>query len=273
MSSCSKFHSKYAAEYSLFENKNTNVFVGRRKRDRSLVAIKFFRVSCYKDYLRGNIPNEAFNQKKAGKIKVQNGRGSVLKMLDWYVYKKHIVFVTEYNSNFTKTLFDSTRDQPEGRFTEEECRVIFKLLLELVLKMNESGTFHLDLKPQNVLYDMKRRETKLIDFGHADSCGKGENPLVDTNAGTEGLQTPQQVENADCYGRDCDLWGVGQILYFCANSDYAFDDDTDVLSKKLEFHEGVSGELRDLLKRMLCRDVRGRIGAEEIFNHPWMNEE
>ena len=46
--------------------------------------------------------------------------------------------------------------------------------------------------------------------------------------------------------------------------DIAFD------STNEKLHSHLSGEMKDLLKRMLIKKPSDRITIEEIFEHPWM---
>ena len=101
---------------------------------------------------------------------VENGKGSVLKALDWYVYDNYFVLVTEYDEDF-QCLYDFNCD-------EDECKIIFKLICKLVIKIDETGIFHLDIKPDNFLYNKIRKEIKLLDFGHSIFKDTEDNPRI-----------------------------------------------------------------------------------------------
>ena len=273
-SSSETFNSKYTTGNVIFESENTIVFAGEDKLSQLPVAIKLIKVEDYQyiRYLKGNIPEEFLVQKIADKVNVQNGKGTVLEVMDWYVYDDQIIIVTEYDEDF-EDLYDCTTDNDNEHFSEKEGKVIFKLLFELVRELNGLGIFHLDLKPSNVLYNVINQEMKLIDFDLAISVNPGEFPLVSEDYGTEGLRTPQQVNKEECYGNDVDLWGVGQTLFFCLQGTYAFQDDNEVTSKELKFNIEVSENCRDLLTRMLAKNVEDRMSPEEILDHPWLRED
>ena len=166
-----------------------------------------------KSYLEEDgIPSEVAYQKLAEDVQVEGGRGTVLKVLDWYVYDDCFVAITEYDSCFV-TLYDYTNSLGDQCVSEEESREIYLLLSKLVLEMNQKGVYHLDLKPSNVLYDPVSKRVKLIDFGHSTSCDAGENPLIEHEYGTYGMITPQQAKNEECSGRVIDEWGVAQVCY------------------------------------------------------------
>ena len=39
--------------------------------------------------------------------------------------------------------------------------------------------------------------------------------------GTRICMTPQQINGEKSYGRDIDLWGVAQVVYYCLQGNYA----------------------------------------------------
>ena len=269
-SSYKTFHSKYIVECDIFEDNRTTVFIGNNKISKLKVAIKRFKVKDYKKYLKEKMPAEVFHQNKAVEIKVKNVKARVLKVLDWYVYDQYIVFVTEYDENF-KDLFEYTMEYPDTQFSENECKIIFKLLFDLVLELNNNGIFHLDLKPGNVLYNQKTKEIRLIDFGHATSSNPGENPTIGY-CGTKPFRTPQCAKKEICYGKDADLWGVAQTIFCCLQSEYAFPEEVNDMNKGLKFKVEVSQNCKDLFTRMLAYNVGERMTPQEIDIHPWLKE-
>ena len=82
--------------------------------------------------------------------------------------------------------------------------------------------------------------------------------------------TPQQVAEEDYYGRDVDLWGIAQAIYFCLQASYAFRNYTE--DKQLKFKVKVSEECENLITRMLAHDVKYRLTRDEILDHPWLNK-
>ena len=113
----------------------------------------------------------------------------------------------------------------------------------------------------------------MLDFGHSIFDDTDGNPQITHDCGTEGLYTPQQAEDSDYYGRDADMmWGVAQTLYFCLQGGYAFDDDSEILHKKLQFNDEVSEECKDFIRKMLAYNVEDRLIQTEIFDHPWLNK-
>ena len=271
ISSTSKtFHSKYTVSKCIFESIRCNVFLGINKLPSSAVVIKRMGFTTnYRNYMKGNVPKEVFIQKKAEQVSVENGKGTVLKVLGWYVYTNYIIIITEFDIDFYD-LRHCTQKQPNERFSEENCKTIFKLLLQLILKLNQKGIFHLDLKPQNVLYNEKCQSIKLIDFGHAISVKPGENPKIRTSCGTKRLQTPEYVKKESCCGAELDMWGIAQTVFFCLQGSLAFKNNDEVIKKELEFKVDITQNCKDLLTRMLAKKAEDRITPQEILSHPWV---
>ena len=270
-SSSGAFHSKYIVERDIFESRQTVVFKGKTKSSQTNVAIKRFKVTNYKDYLMENVPEEAFHQKIAEQVNIRNGKASVLKMLDWFIYDEYFVFVTEYDRDFID-LFDCTFYSRKRLFSENESKIIFKLLFELVGELHKIGIFHLDIKPENFLYNYKKHQIKLIDFGHARRGDPGKNLKIGGTSGTNGIRSPLQARKEEFYGKDADLWGIGQTLFFCLQGDYAFQDDSEVINVELKFKVEVGENCKDLITRMLAKNVEDRITPQEILSHPWLTE-
>ena len=270
-SSCGKFHYKYKVKSIMYENKSRTLFGGKNKIDGRKVVIKreqFKDSDLLKRILKKNMPREVYVQKKAEALFVQKSPYKVLEVLDWYVYDNYVVIVTKYDKGF-KDLYRCTRNQDDKHFSEEDCKSVFKMLLRTVSLLNKNGIFHLDLKPANVLYETNKKALKLIDFGISCINKTNSNPLMKNN-GTRICMTPQQIKGENSYGRDVDLWGIAQTIYFCLQGSYASQNYSK--DKKLKYEVKVSKECENLLTKMLAHDVEDRLTPDEILDHPWLNE-
>ncbi|KAK8692357.1 hypothetical protein V6N13_075822 [Hibiscus sabdariffa] len=82
------------------------------------------------------------------------------------------------------------------------------------------------------------------------------------------------------YSEKVDIWSAGVLLHVLLVGFLPFQGDSlkavfeAIKTVKLDFHSGiwesVSKPARDLLARMLTRDVSSRITADEVLRHPWI---
>lgn len=102
---------------------------------------------------------------------------------------------------------------------------------------------------------------------------------MNTVAGTPYFIAPE-VLNAK-YGKECDYWSVGVLLYLLVTGTYPFDsvskNRTEVFNKikagQFSIPEAISAKLssecKDLIKRMIVVDKSKRISGDDALKHPW----
>ncbi|KAE8637261.1 hypothetical protein CSA_017677 [Cucumis sativus] len=114
------------------------------------------------------------------------------------------------------------------------------------------ASFIRDVKPDNVLFD-SRNNLKLIDFGSAEWCD--EDGFMYGVVGTPYYVAPEVLRGSE-YGRKVDVWSAGVILY--------------TMLAGFPVLRSVSSAAKDLMKKMICRDVSRRFSAEQALRHPWI---
>jgi serine/threonine protein kinase len=82
------------------------------------------------------------------------------------------------------------------------------------------------------------------------------------------------------YGKECDLWSAGVILFCLLGGYHPFESDHEpVLFKKIQsgsfafddpLWDDISPDAKDLFKQLLTKDPRIRITAAKALKHPWM---
>ena len=99
------------------------------------------------------------------------------------------------------------------RLTESEVTSVFYAIVKGVAAAHELSIMHLDLKPSNVLLDIRhgRVRARVADFGLARTLD--ETALSsDVFMGTPGYAAPEQFVAPDTVDARADLWALGSVL-------------------------------------------------------------
>lgn len=209
------------------------------------------------------------------KTEVQNlqkvDHPNIVKYYDTYEDMRHVYLVMEYCPG--GELID--RIIKKGRFTEKEAAGILSKLIKAVIHCHQMNICHRDIKPENIMYGQDD-EVKLIDFGLSqDTKGKVMREL----AGTPFYMAPEVINGK--YGRKCDYWSLGILLYQLISGMYPFYSETqhDLFNQintcELVFPEKyfkkISPQCIELIKGLICKDAATRLG-DECIDHPWFTK-
>ena len=153
-------------------------------------------------------------------------------------------------------------------------------MLSAISHLHEQGIVHRDLKPENFLMADKTSssEVKMIDFGLSKRYASQEK--LTTVVGTPYYVAAEVLKGS--YGKECDVWSLGVILYvfLCGYPPFEGESNTaifkNILCQKLKFDpkewSTISEEAKDLITKMLDRNVATRISAPEALVHPWFSK-
>ncbi|KAI3448243.1 hypothetical protein Pfo_004908 [Paulownia fortunei] len=147
----------------------------------------------------------------------------------------------------------------EGQYSEQKAASIIKELMLAVRYCHEMGVVHRDIKPENILLTTSG-QMKLADFGLAVR-------ILDGFGGN--------------YSEKVDIWSAGVLLHALLVGVLPFQGDSletvfeAIKKEKLDFMggvwESVSQPARDLLSKMLTRNISTRFTANEVLRHPWIS--
>ena len=186
-------------------------------------------------------------------------------------------------------LFDAIVAQPEAHFNERVAACVAKDLLRGIEYCHGQNVAHRDLKPENIILatdlppcDDFFTEMKLIDFGL--SRLYEDNTVMKSRVGTPYYIAPEVLMRK--YGKECDLWSAGVIIYILLSGYPPFRGESDkeiydeIKNGPLEFvdddgehiWEYVSDSGKDFIRALVERDLSKRLTAEQALAHPWIVE-
>ncbi|XP_040994577.1 calcium-dependent protein kinase 8-like [Juglans microcarpa x Juglans regia] len=173
-------------------------------------------------------------------------------------------------------LFD--RIVARGHYTERAAAGVMRTIVEVVQMCHKQGVMHRDLKPENFLFANKKEASplKTIDFGLSVFFRPGErfNEIV----GSPYYMAPEVLKRN--YGPEIDVWSAGVILYILLCGVPPFWAETEqgvaqaIIRSVIDFKRDpwpkVSDNAKDLVKKMLDPDPKRRLTAQEVLDHPWI---
>ncbi|CAK9165090.1 unnamed protein product [Ilex paraguariensis] len=173
-------------------------------------------------------------------------------------------------------LFD--RIIARGHYTERAAAFVTRTIVEVIQICHNHGVMHRDLKPENFLFENKKETAplKAIDFGLSVFFKPGErfNEIV----GSPYYMAPEVLKRN--YGPEVDVWSAGVILYILLCGVPPFWAETEqgvaqaiirsVVDLKRDPWPMVSDNAKDLVRKMLNPDPKQRLTAQEVLDHPWL---
>ncbi|VAH28805.1 unnamed protein product [Triticum turgidum subsp. durum] len=173
-------------------------------------------------------------------------------------------------------LFD--RIVARGHYTERAAAVVTKTIVEVVQMCHKHGVMHRDLKPENFLFANKKETAvlKAIDFGLSVFFTPGER--FSEIVGSPYYMAPEVLKRN--YGQEVDVWSAGVILYILLCGVPPFWAETEqgvaqaIIRSVIDFKRDpwprVSDNAKDLVRGMLNPDPRRRLTAQQVLDHPWL---
>ena len=169
---------------------------------------------------------------------------------------------------------------PNGDFNNLERINNLKLFFaEVILAfehIHKHNTVYRDLKPENIILD-ETGHIKICDFNLAKSgITKGKKAM--SFCGSPMYLSPEMLSGLGV-DQKCDIYGIGLIMYELVSGIPAFNaDDIDTLYKdikmnKINFNiQGINGEIKDLLEKILVHDPEKRITLDEMKKHSFFKD-
>eukprot|EP00761_Pharyngomonas_kirbyi_P009513 gb/GECH01009529.1/.p1 GENE.gb/GECH01009529.1/~~gb/GECH01009529.1/.p1 ORF type:complete len:206 (+),score=25.31 gb/GECH01009529.1/:1-618(+) len=177
-----------------------------------------------------------------------------------YLFK--ILFINQY-----------FKEQSDG-LSETIAKSYFRQLIEGVSFCHKQGVAHRDLKPENVFITKNDDIVKIIDFSIATITQPGKN--LGEYCGTYNYLAPEVLAANGYDGFKADIWSCGVILYCMLTALLPFEEEEPseliqkIISVDYRFHPKISEDAKDLITKILIKDINERYTIDQILNHPWL---
>ena len=195
---------------------------------------------------------------------------NIMRLYDVWETSSDLYLILEYIEG--GELFDYLCNK--GPLSPSEALGYFQQIIFAVDYCHRFNIAHRDLKPENLLMD-KDKNIKIADFGMAAWQARRKNGLLQTACGSPHYAAPEIIMGKEYDGRFSDIWSCGVILFALLVGYLPFDDDdlVSVLEKvklaKYKVPPGMDPMAKDLISKMLQKNVEDRITIPQILKHPF----
>ncbi|XP_038615244.1 calcium/calmodulin-dependent protein kinase kinase 1 [Tachyglossus aculeatus] len=234
---------------------------------------------------RGSAAGLAGGQPKAlGPLERVYQEIAILKKLDHVNIVKLIEVLDDPAEDNLYLVFDLLRQGPvmevpsEQPFSEEQARQYLRDIVLGLEYLHYQKIIHRDIKPSNLLLGDDDR-VKIADFGVSNQF-EGSDAQLSSTVGTPAFIAPEAIseKRKSFSGKALDVWAVGITLYCFVYGKCPFLDESILALHKKIKNDAVafpaqpltSGELKDLILRMLDKNPETRITVPSIKTHPWV---
>lgn len=252
---------KYKVIGTLGEGSFGRVYKAKQISDGSLVALKVISK-------RGRSNKELKGFRRECEIQRNLHHPNIIQMLDSFETENEIVVITEFaHKELTAVLCKV------GFLPEDQVQKIVWDLVSALFYLHSNRVLHRDLKPQNILLDIKNH-AKLCDFGFARNMSTGTHVLTSIK-GTPLYMAPELIDEQP-YDYTADLWSLGCIIYEMLMGTPPFSTNSILHLIRLITHEQIqwptfhSESCISFLKGLLQKNPTKRITWDEILNHPFV---
>jgi len=196
---------------------------------------------------------------------------SIIELKDFFVTKDYLVLVMEYCAG--GDLF--TLAMKEHPIAEERSKFIFRQILEGIQHLHKLNIIHRDIKLENILLKDKTSDViKITDFGMSRIISRVN--LATTQCGTMEYTAPE-VFKFQPYGRECDYWSLGILLFDLLSTELPFNTVDEIVAcenKPISFESSkwthVSEPAKELVRNLLVYNPDTRWTIEQALQCEWI---
>ena len=203
---------------------------------------------------------------------------NIIELYEVFENVSYFYIIMEYCSG--GDLF-SYLEQRNFRLPEEQACKFMHKMCAAIYYCHSYGIAHRDLKPENVLMTSNKEDAdlRILDFGFSKIIGPDEK--CTEHYGTLNYVAPEVLLD-EPYGKEVDLWSLGDITYLMLSGSLPFDDkDEKEVERKTvaepppykgSIWKKISPEARDFIKRLLEKDPKKRMNIKEALQHEWFHK-
>ena len=193
---------------------------------------------------------------------------------DEYVY----IFMELMEGGSLKDLIlERYTNKEEYLFTDEECSIILKGILDGLNSLHSLNIMHRDIKPDNIMFKKRHdlASVKICDFGLAIRSLDNEK----SQCGTILYMSPELI-NRQSYDMTIDIWATGIILYIlCSGGKHPIfnmgmnnEEYYEIFNQKnsFSFPEHFALLARNLFMKMCKFNKQYRYDCYKCLRHPWI---
>ena len=158
--------------------------------------------------------------------------------------------------------------------SETNAALLMSTVIKALMHCHSNNIIHRDIKLENIMFNSENvddySDIVLIDFGLATRTNNSLG-LLNTVVGSPYFTAPEVFEGK--YGKECDVWSCGVVLYVLLSGCYPYNADTpSLIFDKIQIEDvefpynewkNMSTEAEDLIKQMLDRRPKTRITFEK----------
>jgi len=165
--------------------------------------------------------------------------------------------------------------QKERMLMEDTAIFYLSQVLLAIEHLHQNGIIYRDLKPENIMLD-RAGHVKLTDFGCVKESASDE--VNYTFCGTVEYMAPEILNRSGRHGKEVDWWSFGILTHdmltgappFTGNNRKTITER--VLKSKLQLKKYLTPNAKDLLKKLLSKQVENRLGygdgdAQAVKDH------
>lgn len=269
----SKIEDNYKIISKLGKGSFGSVFKVRNLKNNEIRALKVIKKS--------SITYQDDDQKflKEIEILITLDHPNIIKIYEYYTDELNYYLITDYISNGELSEYVTKTKV----LSEKQTQYIMNQLLCAVNYLHSNSIAHRDIKLENVLVEKvtetnneKMLNIKLIDFGTSNYIKKENNSNFTVKVGSPFYMAPEVLNKK--YNNKCDIWSCGVIMFILLKGYPPFMGQTEeelfnsIKNTVIKFDDikDLSPQAKDLLSKMLERDVKVRYSAKDCLKHKWI---